>query len=83
MVPASVSRSKRIIEGLHVSVFMANSQEDYRKINQVIIDMMIEYRIYENEDLENLLTKIKMKNQHLDLHKIDEIYLKITHELDK
>jgi len=64
-------------------VFMANSEEDYRKIKQVIIDMMIEYRIYKNEDLENLLTKINMKNQHLVLIKIDEIYLKITHELDK
>jgi len=62
---------------------MANSEEDYRKIKQVIIDMMIEYRIYKNEDLENLLTKINMKNQHLVLIKIDEIYLKITHELDK
>jgi len=83
MMPASASRAKRNVEEIQVPVFMAKSDEDYRKIKQAIIDMMIEYRIYKNDDLENLLAKIKAKNQHLDLHKIDEIYLLITNELDK
>ena len=75
-------KSKSILD-LESPIFTVNNDNDYRIIKQTIIDLLIEHRIYKNQDLELLIRKIKDKNHHLNAKKLDEIYLQVTYELDR
>jgi len=84
IIPNSAkSKRSKAIDEMECPKFTVQSEADYRIVKQGIIDLMIEYRIYKNEDLERMLAKVKAKNPHLDQQKLEDIYLKITLELDK
>ena len=60
-----------------------NNEEAYLDIKKQLIQTIIKYEIYKNEDYESLFGRTLLYNQHLDPAKLKEIFEFIKEELNR
>lgn len=60
-----------------------NSEEDYSELKSKLIHLIVDNRIYKEEDLQDLLERTIILNQHLEKLKIEQIFTYIIEELEK
>lgn len=67
---------------LPVPQIKGRTEEDYELLKQKLIEIIFEYRVFKNEDLESLFGRTLINNKHLDPNRLHKIFNEIQEDFD-
>lgn len=74
--------ANKFIAEIFIPTFHVSNDEDYRQMKRAIIDIIVDNRIYKNQDLKALAEKVKKENAHVGVDKIDQMFKEIEEDFD-
>lgn len=67
---------------LPIPQIKGKNEESYNELKQKLIEIIFEYRVFRNDDLESLFGRTLINNKHMDSAKLHEIFREIQEEFD-
>ena len=58
------------------------TQDDYNELKQRLIEVIYQYRVFKNEDLESLFGRTLLHNKHMDSKRLQKMFKEIQEEFD-
>lgn len=84
MEPTGLKKTKKIeATFICAPTILGDSDDDYIELKRKLLNLIIENRLYKEEDLEDLFERTSILNGQLDKERLDEIFKFLIEELEK